>query len=349
MTQVDYIIVGQGLAGSLICSHLMNRGSSFIVFDQGHQGSSSICAAGIINPVTGRRFVKSWLYDTLIDQALKQYHELEKLLAVTLIKKRNIVRQLPDWQSQNDWLAKIHSPGYEKYILPEADLSSFGDKLYLEGQWAEVTGHQVDIPLLISTMRQLLLKKERLIQERFQYDHCRMTLDNVIYQDFVANHIVFCEGAQLGTNTLFNPERYFNPSKGEVLKIRIDDFQPDKMIKKKYFLVHLTDDIFWFGAKDGWNFENSEPSAEGSELLNIFARKLIKVPFEVINHQAAIRPPIKDRRPVIGKDAAHERAWIFNGLGTKGASLGPYWSDTLISHIEDGAVLSDLISPERFH
>jgi glycine/D-amino acid oxidase-like deaminating enzyme len=348
MKKVDYIVVGQGLAGTLISTLLLERGRRIMAFDQGHHQSSSLYAAGIINPVTGRRFVKSWMFDTLLASAITRYAELEKLLGVSLIRQRNIVRHLTDQKSVNDWLMKSGSPGYQDYIVTDVDLNTFSDKLFLDGFWCEVTGYQVDIPLLIERVRRILLNRNSLRPEFFRMDQCRISSENIIYGDIQADHLIFCEGSLLRGNNLFSPERYLNPSKGEILKIRIRDFHPDKMIKKKYFLVHLHDDIFWFGAKDGWNFEDSAPSEEGYRLLSKFARQMIKAPYEILAHEAAIRPTIKDRRPVIGKHPFNKRVSIFNGLGTKGASLGPYWSEAFIAHLEDGLELPDAISPLRF-
>jgi len=55
---IDFLIVGQGLAGSLLAWELIQRGCSVLVVDKGEENASQV-AAGLINPVTGIRFVKS--------------------------------------------------------------------------------------------------------------------------------------------------------------------------------------------------------------------------------------------------------------------------------------------------
>lgn len=60
--QTDYIIVGQGLAGSLIALNLLRRGKSVRVIDDGHKHAASKVAAGLINPITGRRHVLTWRF-----------------------------------------------------------------------------------------------------------------------------------------------------------------------------------------------------------------------------------------------------------------------------------------------
>ena len=61
MIEVDFMIVGQGLAGSLLASELLDAGKTIQIFDADHEGAASAIAAGIINPITGRRLVKSWM------------------------------------------------------------------------------------------------------------------------------------------------------------------------------------------------------------------------------------------------------------------------------------------------
>jgi glycine/D-amino acid oxidase-like deaminating enzyme len=58
---------------------------------------------------------------------------------------------------------------------------------------------------------------------------------------------------------------------------------------------------------------------------------MLKMPFEVVDHLAAIRPTVRDRKPYLGSHTLHENIHIFNGLGAKGSSIGPYFA----SHFAD--------------
>ena len=71
--QYDYLIVGQGLAGTLVAWFLEQTGKTFIVIDKHDVSSSSNIAAGIMHPITGRRLVKSWRADDLIPFAEDTY------------------------------------------------------------------------------------------------------------------------------------------------------------------------------------------------------------------------------------------------------------------------------------
>ena len=62
---IDYLIVGQGIAGTLTAFQLLERNKKICIIDDGNKTSSSSVAAGMINPVTGRKYVKSWMIEKI--------------------------------------------------------------------------------------------------------------------------------------------------------------------------------------------------------------------------------------------------------------------------------------------
>ena len=56
---VDYLVIGQGIAGTWLSYFLLKQGKSVLVIDQWDEHSASHVASGIINPITGRNFVKT--------------------------------------------------------------------------------------------------------------------------------------------------------------------------------------------------------------------------------------------------------------------------------------------------
>ena len=80
MKKVKYLIVGQGIAGTVLAHTLEDEHLDFHIIHQRQPGESSSVAAGIINPITGKYFIKSWQVDTLIPFAEKKYFQWEKKL-----------------------------------------------------------------------------------------------------------------------------------------------------------------------------------------------------------------------------------------------------------------------------
>ncbi|MEZ4908810.1 MAG: FAD-dependent oxidoreductase [Saprospiraceae bacterium] len=75
---------------------------------------------------------------------------------------------------------------------------------------------------------------------------------------------------------------------------------------------------------------------------------MVKLDFEVVEHIAGIRPTVKDRRPVIGSNTQHPHVKVFNGMGTKGISLAPYFADIFVDHLLLGKEIPLNVSIDRF-
>jgi glycine/D-amino acid oxidase-like deaminating enzyme len=75
---------------------------------------------------------------------------------------------------------------------------------------------------------------------------------------------------------------------------------------------------------------------------------LIKTGFEIVDQQWGFRPTTPDRRPILGRHPEFERLVVFNGLGTKGVTLAPYFSEVLIHWLEKGGQLHKEVDIERF-
>ena len=105
--QTDFLLVGQGLCGTLLSWQLFKEGKSFLVIDDGAENSSSKVAAGIINPVTGRRYVHTWMVEELLDFAQLSYKELGDYLGEPLLHHKSIIDFFPSPQMRNAFVGRI--------------------------------------------------------------------------------------------------------------------------------------------------------------------------------------------------------------------------------------------------
>ena len=69
--EVDYLLIGQGISGTWLSYYLRKEGKSFMVIDNDSPVASSRIAAGVINPVTGRRHVEVWMANEILPLALQ--------------------------------------------------------------------------------------------------------------------------------------------------------------------------------------------------------------------------------------------------------------------------------------
>jgi glycine oxidase len=73
----DYLIIGQGLAGTVLAYQLQKLGRKVAIIDEGVDNTSSRVAAGLANPFTGPKMVKSWKAELLFPYLEQFYKELE--------------------------------------------------------------------------------------------------------------------------------------------------------------------------------------------------------------------------------------------------------------------------------
>ncbi len=345
---LDFLIVGQGLAGTLLAHFLLRADQGVKLVDCPHQGAASKVAAGIINPITGRRFVKSWRIDELIPFAKNTYLEIESKFGIELFHPTNILRSLFSAKEENDWLARTGESAWQQYMVEEAELGEYASKTRPAFGYAELTNSsKVDVALLVETYRKYFLENNFLIAEPFEFQELEILKEAVLYKKLKARKLVFCEGFKVKDNPFFN-YLPLAPTKGEILLVRIPGAKFTKILKHKLYIVPLKNELFWIGSAYQREFDASTPSEKGRTWLEQCLREILCVPFEVIAHRAAIRPTVKDRRPLLGQHPHFPSLTIFNGLGTKGASLGPFFAKKMTEYLLGKGALDKEADIKRF-
>jgi len=348
MKRVKYLIVGQGIAGTVLAHTLEDEHLDFHIIHQRQPGESSSVAAGIINPITGKYFIKSWQVDTLIPFAEKKYFQWEQKLNSHFYFPRIILRSLHGVSEQNDWLAKTADPSVKHYIADFVDVTPF-DWINNEplGYGQTIGGGQVKWHDFLTQSEDYWTKKGVYTNAFFDYQALVISEDGVQYGDIFAEQIIFCEGYFMLQNPWFN----FLPldgAKGEALLVQIDKVHLDIILKHKFFLSPFSENVLWAGATNKWEFSHFLPDEDSEILLHSEVAKMIRQEYAILKHLVGIRPTVKDRRPLIGRHPVHSRLFIFNGLGTKGTSLAPYWANHFVEFLYKNGDLSKEVSINRF-
>ena len=112
----DFIIIGQGIAGSVLSWYLLERNLKFLVVNDPKKNSSSTAALGVYNPITGKKFVETWNAKKIIKTVEDFYPKIEKKLGEKFFYKRNIYRPFINNKMINDWQIRLESKNYNKYI-----------------------------------------------------------------------------------------------------------------------------------------------------------------------------------------------------------------------------------------
>lgn len=348
-TDQTILVVGQGLAGTVLCSYFLKNNIPFKVVDNNHYAAATHAAAGLINPVTGRGYVKSWMIEELLPEARLCYSGLSELLGVQFYHDRMIYRSIHLPAQINKWNASTSREGYDAYVEALISESPYSGIIKAPLKFGVINkALQVDVSELIIRFRTYLEKKNLLICEAFEHKAIKFKDSGVNYNDQDYKAIVFCEGWQALNNPWFK-DLPFQPAKGEALFIEIDKLETKDILRDDIFIAPLEDSLCWSGGSYIWEFEDHLPTdgwkTEWLQKLN----GLLNTPFTVAKHLAGIRPSVKGRRPLIGKHHLNDQLYIFNGLGTKGTSLAPYWAKHFVEdHLIKGKPIDDAVNIDRF-
>ncbi len=344
--QVDYIIVGLGLAGLAFTNELKKNKKSFLVFEDNSQNSSMV-AGGVYNPVVLKRFTPVWNATEQLQIALPFYKDLEIQFNKKYDYKIDIYRVFKSVEEQNNWFAACDNPTLSIFMdtklikeKHEGVLANFGyGKLLNTGR--------IDTKSLIEDYRNYLSERKLIRNESFQYEALKIYDNSVEYKDLIALKIVFCEGFGLTNNPFFN-ELPMQEAKGELITIHAPNLNVDFLIKAALFVFPLGDNLYKVGATFNWKDKTQLPTEEGKIELTTKLETFITVPYTIVEHVAGIRPTVKDRRPLAGKHPKHPNLAVLNGLGTRGVMIAPTLAKALYNYLENGIALDKEISITRF-
>ena len=323
---IDYLIIGQGLAGSLLAWELIQRDCKVVIIDNGEENASQV-AAGLINPVTGMRFVKSADVDSLLPTAKQCYSRLADFFQQTFYIEKPMLRLFRSDMELSHCLKRFDDPAYLDYLgaISQPDqaiknvTSPFG---FLE---QKQTGYLLTRPLLTS-LKEFFIARGCYRQANVDYQDIQLQ-PSLCWQAISPKQIIFCEGHHASNNPWFSwlP---FQLVKGEILTLRHQSQLPDKILNFGDWLIPLNPHDIRLGATfDRENLDKLPTEHGKNELLN--ALKPISASLAqatLLNHQANIRPCTLDKQPFIGHHPQHPQLAIFNGFGAKGSLQIPWYS-----------------------
>lgn len=346
----NYILIGQGIAGTVLAHTLMNEGKTVLIIDEGLEHSTSAIAAGLYNPVVFKRLVKSWMADELIPFMDTFYTEAEQLLGENFYHKKQIVKLFADTAEREFWLKKADEE-VGSYLSKTIDDHFLTELIENPVGAAEVkSAGNLDTPTFLKAFHNYFLKKKCLLEAKFDYGDLSISEQGVSYRNQDADKLIFCEGYQAIQNPYFEwlP---FKLTKGELLTVKLKEnavIPLDKVINKGVFILPLGANLYKVGATYEWENLTEHPTEKGKQELIEKLQKVLRVPFEIIDHRAGIRPTVLDRRPLIGLHPEHKALGIFNGLGTKGVMLAPYFAKQFSLFLHKGKPLPEEANSDRF-
>ncbi len=329
---VDYLIVGQGISGTWLSYYLQKEGLRILVIDNKSPNASSKIAAGLINPVTGRRHVEVWMADKILPFAWNAYNQLGNELGITAISQKNIIDFFPSPQMRLSFIQRVEEKG--EFVYNKEEENQFRHLFNYDFGCGEIKPvYTAHVETLLPAWSEQLIEKKSLLQEEFEVAHLKMSGDKILYKDITATKIIFCDGISSTMNSIFSLLP-FAPNKGEILIAEIPELPPTTVYKKGMMLVPLaTPGLWWVGSNYEWKFDTADPTPEFREKTEQLLKDWLKIPFKITAHLCGIRPATLERRPFVGFHPLYPNVGILNGMGTKGCSLAPFFARQLVDSL----------------
>ena len=347
MKEVDYLVVGFGLAGMAFCEQLEQNNKSFLVIDSKQQSASRV-AAGLINPVTLKRYTMPYKGEEQFDLALSYFRRLSEKLEVNAVLDLPVHKLISSIEDQNNWFEATDKPVLSRFLNPVLiqNTSELLNAPFRLGEVKETV--RITISALLDSYIKLLKSQKKYTQEFFKYAELKFEPEDLVsYADIKAKRVVFAEGYGIKENPFFNKLPLIG-NKGEYLIVKAPDLKLSEALKSSFFIIPLNDDLYKIGASFNWKDKDLKPTSDAREEILSKLKKVILCDFSVLDQEVGIRPTTGDRRPLVGVHPFYKQLALLNGLGTRGTMMSPYLAKALYRHLELGEELDEEISVMRF-
>ncbi len=341
---IDFLIVGQGLAGSLLAWELIRRNCKVLVVDNGSE-NASLCAAGLINPVTGMRFVKSAQMEKLLPAAKCCYQQLGVFFQQNFYMEKNMLRIFASQKEFHNAQKRLQDASYAAYLGEILSTDKFNAPFGMIEQTE--TAYLLTQPLL-STLKQFFIEQHSYQQLGFAYNEIKLE-PNLSWRGMAVKQLIFCEGYRLLDNPWFS-RLPLQPAKGEILTLKSQQPLPDKIFNYGHWLIPLGGNLYRTGATfEPLHLDTLCTAAAKKHLLNSLQQIFpATTTAQLVKHQANIRPCTLDKQPFIGRHPRYPQLAVFNGFGAKGSLQIPYYSRHFADYLLENKTLDSVVDIQRY-
>ena len=317
------------------------------MFDEPNQNRSSAIAAGLFNPITGKLLTRTWMADQIFPELFRFYQSAENFLDKKFFYPQPLYRPFLSAEEQNEWMGLSSSEALKPYIEKVLTVSTYSNQVFdsFGGIQLRQCGF-LDVSGFMGCVQRHLAANQCIVFEHFDDDQLAVHADEVVYKSCRAKKIIFCNGIGSLNSSRFEklPIRLL---KGETLTVELDEI-PERIYNRGVYIVPLANKRYRVGATyETKNLTRDTTEAARMELEQKI-KALIKIPYQIIAQDWGFRPTTPDRRPILGEYPESKNVIIFNGLGTKGVSLAPYFSAQLVNWLLGRGEIQPEVNIKRF-
>ncbi len=355
---IDFLIIGQGLAGSILGWTLHQAGKSILIIDNGHKTSASQVGAGFMNYISGKRLTLTWEAPTLIPFAESFYQQLEHQFDTSFFHTYPEYRFFTTEKEVEYRKKRYNTPlnNYFKRPLTPSNYHPFNTHFNKKNECygGEIIdgSSMLNIPHFLDTLQTYFKQTNQLIHHHINWNSIQFSDDTISIENpiignrLTAKNIILCAGSELRHTPWFSNIQY-RSAKGETLTLSCSQKIPIRLYNFGKWLIPFNN--HWrLGATYEWDNLNHMPTPQGKKLLLDSLHQMGITEDKIIDHQAAIRCITPDNAPLIGTHPHHSRLHVFSGLGSRGVMTAPYYAKRFTQTLLSNTPISDHVNVNRY-
>jgi hypothetical protein len=290
--------------------------------------------------------VRTWEIEKLLPFAMEAYTQFGNDLGVSIMRQCNILDFHPTPQMELAFRERLPEEG--AYLRVPSDKDQWKNYFNYPFGIGEINPCLLlDLNKMLEGWRTQLKAQNALLEARFEWKDCEVTADEIHYQGIIGSKIICCEGTDGFSNPYFSKLPYAR-NKGEAIIAAIPDLPRNHIFKQGINLVPWQNDLWWIGSTYEWNFTDLHPTDQFKQKVTDQLKYWLRLPYEITDHIASERPANMERRPFVGLHPLYPSIGIFNGMGTKGCSLSPYFAKQFTDYLINESPLHPLVDVSRF-
>lgn len=340
MRNIDYLIVGQGIAGSSLAYCLMQQGKSVVVMDNPRQLSASAVAAGLMQGVSGKFLTRNEFLMKCYDITLPLFKNMESVFETSLLTEMDTYRFAEEIQLKK-FEKKRRNPDYEGCFHPEL-VDCTLPNITIPNCIKVLKSHVVQTSRFLDLFRNYFKDHNALVETYVSPRALTLQPDSVTYDDIHAKKIIFCTGG-LATKLPFFKHLPLRTIKGETILFSTPDLPQDRILQRRLWVVPYGNQVF----KMGGNYDPTQACLPTQKTLDIFTAFMAECgvsQYEVIHQMSGFRCFLEDQFPICGFLPEQPQIGLFCGFGSKGFITAPAMAALWAEDIEHGSKLpSDVL------
>jgi glycine oxidase len=331
----DFIIVGHGLAGSVMAHYLIARGQKVTVIDAGLAHSASSVSVGLVNPLIGPKLNPPFMITECLIENELFFRQCERAWGSNFYRSIPLHRLFISEKQKDTWNEMEKKSDFIQFQDGQWSTAHYEEMGIQAPLGAGITKNawQLDVPSFLQASKDYLIANKAWKNSAFQEEN---------KQD--SPKIIFCEGFRVLENPWF---KYlpFAPARGEVLTVQSEI---DLALSNGSWHLPGFEDYAYLGST--WDHQNlvSGPTEKGKKEI---LRKCDFVDFskkDFPQHLSGVRSGTKDRHPIIGVHPNHKNLFLFNGFGSRGTSTIPHYAKKMTDFLLDDRTLPSEANLNRF-